>query len=195
MVGVAAIGGWLVARSSGQRLPGDEISGGVGDPDSVTALLAEARAVLGGGDAASAIATYQQVLDQDPHNAEALTYSGWLLYLTSANASASLRVEAVDAARQQLDAAVAADRTYADPHCFLAVIAANEDDGTGSDGAGVATAREQGARCLALNPPADARSLVEQFLADLTGASTPGSDVDAAVEAPSSPPAESGAGP
>ena len=34
-------------------------------------------------------------------------------------------------------------------------------------------ALDQGERCLALNPPADARALVEQFLADLTDASTP----------------------
>jgi tetratricopeptide (TPR) repeat protein len=171
VVAVAVLGGWWVARSSGQRLPGDEITGGVGDPNGVTALLAEAREAYTGGDAATAIATYQQVLDADPRNAEALAYSGWLLYLGSTNVSGDLRGDAVEAARDQLEAASAADPAYADPHCFLAVIAAN-DDAAGAEG-DVATAREEGQRCLALDPPADARAIVTRFLDNLPGASTP----------------------
>ena len=163
-------GGWWVAHSSGQRLPGDEISGGVGDPDSVTALLSQARAALADGDAVTAVANYQRVLDRNPKDAEALTYSGWLLFIGSADAAGDVRADAVSAARQQLDAAVVADPSYADPHCFLAVIAANTDDASDAD---LATARDEGERCLALDPPADARALVTQFLAGISDSSTP----------------------
>ncbi len=170
VVAVAAAGGWWVAHSSGQRLPGDEISGGVGDPDSVTALLSQARAALAQGDAVTAVANYQRVLDRNPKDAEALTYSGWLLFIGSADAAGDVRADAVSAARHQLDAAVVADPSYADPHCFLAVIAANTDDPSDAD---LATARDEGERCLALDPPADARALVTQFLAGISDSSTP----------------------
>ena len=87
LVAVATGGRWWVAHSSGQRLPGDEISGGVGDPDSATALLSQAPAAWAEGDAATAVANYQRVLDRNPKDAEALTYSGWLLFIGSADAA------------------------------------------------------------------------------------------------------------
>ena len=56
--------------------------------------------------------------------------------------------------------AVAADGDYADPHCFRAIVAANADGD-------VELARQEIDTCLALGPPAAARSLVEQFAASL----------------------------
>ena len=97
---------------------------------------------------------YVQVLDRDPENPEALTYSGWLLYVASAGASAELRDVAVSSAKQQLARAVAADASYPDPHCFLAVVAADADGDT-------ATARTEAEQCLAFDPPAQVRELVE----------------------------------
>ena len=85
VVAVAAVGGCSVAHSSGQRLPGDEITGGVAEPDSVTALLVEARAARADGDAATRDGQLtSEVLDRNPKDAEALTYSGWLLFIGSA---------------------------------------------------------------------------------------------------------------
>ena len=71
-----------------------------------------------------------------------------------------MRATAVATARQQLERAVAADETYADPHCFLAVIAANAEDDA-------ATARTEVETCLDLGPPADVRGFVEEFAASL----------------------------
>ena len=112
-----------------------------------------ARGLLG-TDPRLAQDAYAQVLDRDPENAEALTYSGWLLYFASAGASAELRDVAVSTAKQQLARAVAVDAAYPDPHCFLAVIAADADGDT-------ATARAEAEQCLALDPPAQVRELVE----------------------------------
>lgn len=158
VVAFAATAGWLVARSSGQRLGGDEITGGA-PRDDVAVQLARARALLG-VDAPAAQALYEDVLARRPEQPEALTYSGWLLFTASSGASDELRAAAIDAAQQQLTRAIAADPAYADPHCFLAVIAANADDD-------VATARAEVDACLALDPPAEVRALVEQFAADL----------------------------
>jgi hypothetical protein len=157
VLAVAAGAGWMVARSSGQRLGGQEITGGAPSAD-VPALLAQARALLA-VDPLQAQQLYRQVLEQRPDHAEALAYSGWLLFTASAGASDEVRAAAVDTARQQLDRAVTADGGYADPHCFLAVIADEQGD--------VATARTEVDECLRLGPPADVRGFVEDFAASL----------------------------
>ncbi len=163
---LVAIGaGWFVARSSGQRLEGDEISGGVARDD-VAVLLARARGLLG-VDPRTAQALYEEVLAERPGHPEALTYSGWLLFNASRGASAELRSAAVAASKEQLAKAVDADPAYPDPHCFLAVIAANADDD-------VETARAEVERCLARDPPAEVRTLVEQFAATLDSPPTTG---------------------
>jgi hypothetical protein len=159
VVAAGAGAGWMVARSSGQRLGGQEITGGTAVAD-VATLLAQARALLG-VDPLQAEELYRRVLEQRPDHAEALAYSGWLLFTASAGASDDVRAAAVEAAEQQLGRAVAADDTYADPHCFLAVIADDAGD--------AATARVEVSTCLELGPPADVRAFVEEFAAGLDG--------------------------
>jgi hypothetical protein len=154
VVVVAAGAGILVARAAGQRTAGQTITGGAGG-DETASLLSQARVALG-VDVRTALGLYRQVLDRDPTNAEALTYSGWLLYIASGNAGEQARSEAVEAARQQMAKAITADQGYADPHCFLAIIATREGDDA-------ATATSEKARCLALDPPAEVRSLMSQL--------------------------------
>lgn len=155
---VAALTGWLVARSSGERLPGQAISGG-GPTEEVASLLARARR-LSATDPRQAIELYDQVLERRPEHAEALTYSGWLLVTASTGASDDVREAAVDAARDRLERAVAADGRYPDAHCFLAVIAGNIDDDA-------TAARAAADRCLGLDPPAQVRDLMDAFVAGL----------------------------
>ncbi len=157
VLAVAVGAGWMVARSSGQRLGGQEITGGTAAVD-VPTLLAQARALLA-VDPLQAQQLYARVLEQRPDHAEALAYSGWLLFTASAGASADVRATAVETARQQLGRAAAADGEYADPHCFLAVIADDQGD--------TATARTEVDTCLELGPPADVRAFVERFAAGL----------------------------
>ena len=90
---VAGTAGWLVARSSGQRLGDETITGGA-PSDDVAVLLARARSLLG-TDPAGAQALYEQVLAERPEQPEALTYSGWLLCVASNGASADLPAAAV----------------------------------------------------------------------------------------------------
>jgi hypothetical protein len=159
IVVAAGVGaGWMVARSSGQRLGGQEITGGTAGTD-VATLLAQARALLD-VDPLQAQQLYRRVLEQRPDHAEALAYSGWLLFTASRGASDDVRAVAVDTAKQQLTKALAADGSYADPHCFLAVIAANAENDR-------RTARQEVDECLRLGPPADVRGFVEDFAASL----------------------------
>ena len=153
VVAVAVGVGILAARSSGERTAGDTITGGVPGREDIAALLSQARNLLG-DDPRLAQDAYAEVLDRDPDNPEALTYRGWLLYFASAGASAELRDMAVATAKEQLARAVAVDPAYPDPHCFLAVIAADADGD-------MTTARAEADACLANDPPAQVRQLVE----------------------------------
>ena len=165
VVAVAVGAGWLVARSSGQRQPGQEITGGA-PADDVAVLLAEARALLG-TDVVAAQERYQQVLEQRPDQVEAVTYSAWLLYVGSDGAGDELRAAAVDTARRQLLEATTLDPSYPDPHCFLGVIAASYADD-------VAAARSSFDTCLGLDPPAQVQALVERFAEQLEAPPTTG---------------------
>jgi hypothetical protein len=159
IVVVVAVGaGVLVARTSGQRTGSDQMTGGIGLTDTA-GLLAEARSMLG-VDVKQAQDLYAQVLDKDPGNAEALTYQGWLLYLASTGASDSVRQTAVETARAQLHKAVTSDPTYADPHCFLAVVALRVDQDA-------ATSQSETDQCIALDPPAQ----IKAYMQSLTAAS------------------------
>ena len=128
--------------------------------DDVSALLTEARALLTQQFLTEANDRYQRVLELDPDNAEAKTYLAWLLFIGSGGASDEIRAEAAALATEQLEQAVALAPDYADPHCFLAVIAENSrGDST--------TARAEAEACLALDPPGEIEGLVESFLAGL----------------------------
>src|SRR5829696_2249487 len=169
VVAVAAGVGIVAARSSGERTAGDTMTGGIPGREDTAALLSRARGLLG-GDLRLAQDAYAQVLDREPDNPEALTYSGWLLYFASAGAGAELRAVAVTTAQEQLRRAVEVDRTYPDPHCFLAVIAFDAD-------VDMATARAEADACLANDPPAQVRQLVDGMSdapADGTAPSTSG---------------------
>jgi hypothetical protein len=151
VIAVALGAGWLVARSSGQRLGDDDAA--AGGQDDVAVRLAQARALIS-VDPARAQSLYAEVLGERPEHPEALAYSGFLLFDASTGASDDLRATAVGAAREQLARAVEADPQYADPHCFLAVIAADAGE--------TDAARSERDRCLALDPPAQLRTLVTQ---------------------------------
>ena len=94
-------GGVLVASSSGERVPGQTATGNV--PSNVSDQLAAAQQDIAQGKAVDALKLYDQVLKQDPNNAQALTFRGWILE------SANLHDEAL----QSLDKALAADPTFA----------------------------------------------------------------------------------
>jgi hypothetical protein len=166
--------GWFVARSSGQRLAGQEMSG-LDPRDEIQVLLAQARA-LSLEDPAQAAAIYAEVIESDPEHVEALTYYGWTTALTAALTSDSqeagdLLLDAV----MQLSRATELDPSYPDPFCFLGIV---EYRFLGE----AAVARPNVERCLAGGPPADVRDQVEALLAqiesDLAGEPTTGTTDD-----------------
>ena len=160
-VAVATLTGWLVAHTSGQRLPGQSITGGL-PGDEVAKKLAEARQFLG-VDPQQAIARYQAVRELDPNNAEALTYMGWLIAQSGAATASS--------GAELLRGAIKLDPNYADPHCFLAITSA--DFLTPPD---LDTARTEAQACLDNNPPSQMIDMIQGFIDKLnvpaTSAST-----------------------
>jgi hypothetical protein len=158
---VAAGIGWFVADSSGQRLPGQEITGrAVGERDDVAELLTEARALLGGAGYVDAAERYRRVLDLEPEHVEATTYLAWLLFVGSGPAGGA---DVAAASRRALEGAIERDPQYADAHCLLAVVAENGQGDT-------ATAQAEAETCLALDPPAEIEQLVAGFVATLDSA-------------------------
>jgi hypothetical protein len=154
---VVALGlGVFVARSAGQRLPGQELTGGL--PGDISATLVEARQLLG-IDPARSQALYTEVLAQRPQHPEALAYTGWLLAINSLDADQQLRTLALETARRALDDSIASDPTYADPYCFRAIIAANFDAGASS-----AEVDRWLEGCLDRSPPAELRALVSALV-------------------------------
>jgi hypothetical protein len=161
VIAVAAAAGWLVARSAGQRLSGQTMTGGQ-TIDDVPAKLSDARAALGSGDFPLAAARYQEVLTLDPGNSEARTYLAWVLALSAGGASDGAAEIALDQAAAGFETVIAADPGYADAHCLYAVMAARilpEPD--------LDLAKDQGELCLAANPPGEMRQLVSAFIDSL----------------------------
>jgi hypothetical protein len=156
---VASLAGWLVARSSGQRLPGQSITGGL-PGDEIAVKLAEARELLG-VDPQQAILRYQEVRDLQPDNVEALTYMGWLIAQSNTSLAAS--------GAELLRGAIKLDPTYADPHCFLAVTSARFLQPPDLD-----TARREAQACLDNDPPSQMVDMIRGFIDELGAPTTTG---------------------
>ncbi len=171
-VGVVAVfalavgAGWLVSRSSGQRLPGQTITGGGAD-DSTSALLSQARS-LGFGDPVQSIELYSQVLQVDPDNVEALTYRAWLLGLSSSGASEDVQALALEQVRADLARAIELDAKYPDAHCFLGIL---EFRYAGDP----AAAKDHLEQCQAFDPPAEVQGFVDAIIAEVDAALASGS--------------------
>jgi Tfp pilus assembly protein PilF len=118
-----------------------------------------------GTDPAGASQRYLSVLSIDPDNAEAHTYTGWLLAISTQNQTAGDSAATLEVAKKDLERAIEIDPTFPDPRCFLAVIAARfEND--------MAVAKVRAAECLANNPPTEMRGMIEAFAGSLDSAPT-----------------------
>jgi tetratricopeptide (TPR) repeat protein len=144
----AGLAGLLVAQASGRRDPGELGSGDV--RQSVTEKLNEAGRLFSEGDADAAIALYDEVLADQPTNAEALTYKGWALYTLVGDDEAALS--------SLLDAATA-NPDYPDVHAFLAVVFFRNGL--------VQQADRELDRLDALDPPPDIVQLTESLRAQI----------------------------
>lgn len=154
---VAVALGIFVARSAGQRLPGQSLTGGQ-PADEVAVKLTEGLRLLNLGRLDESRAAYDRVLEIEPSNAEAVTYSVWVGVIDAAGSNDTAGVQE---GIRLLAEATTLDETYADPHCLLA-IALHEFTG---DADPVLVQREVDA-CLALNPPGDLVTLLQARVLD-----------------------------
>ncbi len=140
IVAVAGAAGLLVARSSGSRTSDGSITGEI--RSTAREKIFEAQQRLSDGDMAGAIAAYDEALEIQPSNVEALTYRGWL---TSRQGDPA-------AAVPYLEDAVAVDPAYPDARLFRAIVALEEGDG--------AQAAQELAVFDSLDPPPYAEQLL-----------------------------------
>ena len=115
VLGVLAFGvlaGLLVAQAAGRRTGSDTLSGDI--RQSSEDLLLEAQQQFAAGDVDAALATYDEVLELQPGNVEALTYRAWV----GRNGGALTDAEALEL----LDEAVATDEAYVDARLFRAIV-------------------------------------------------------------------------
>lgn len=110
VLGFAVLAGGLVAQTAGRRDVGEVATGDV--RQSVTERLNEAGRRAAEGDLDAAVDLYDEVLADDPGNAEALTYRGWMLTLSGQSGEGLTAL---------LEAATT-HRDYPDVHAFLAIV-------------------------------------------------------------------------
>lgn len=130
VVGFAVIAGLLLARTVGERGVDDQITGGIDEsPRNKVVRCQELGST--GGDLVGSLACFDEVLAQDPSNAEALAYRGWYLLLAggslqeTAAGSAEDEADAVELMASGLDylnRAIEADPAYPDPLAFRASV-------------------------------------------------------------------------
>jgi hypothetical protein len=104
----ALLSGVFVARNAGRRDPGNTITGDITQDarQRNTTCLTEARA-----DSKKAIDCYTAVLADAPQNVEALTYRGWIRFISGDTQGLA-----------DLQQAVMLDGKYPDVHAFLAIV-------------------------------------------------------------------------
>ena len=186
---LAVVAGWLVTRSSTQRLPGQSSSGGppvrgtapaasdalaaaAADPTAsakVIAAVAEAQKVVfnQATDPLPALRLLDAALKETPDNPTALSWQGFLLFTTAAQirdaAQETSRVALVDKAFVKVDRAIQVDPSYNFAHFFRGIML---NQGR-NDPAGAVT---EFRTFLALKPPPGMQQAAEKFLDDALAA-------------------------
>ncbi len=145
ILAIAALTGGAVAAFSGQREAGAPMTGSL--PDSPSGRMQQALQLESQGKAADALKIYDELLETDPRNVQALAYRGWLLK----------RAGLPDLAMASLDRAVAVDPRFPDAHFFRGMVL-YQDRG---DPAGAVT---EFRLFMANNPPPEMVPLVEDVL-------------------------------
>ncbi len=156
VVGVAAVAilaGVLIARSSGSRLTDEFGSGEIDDRLSSRSLLLKASNALDEGEFDAAIDLYDDVLEIDPLNVEALTYRGWVYYRQDPSPDGGR----ADPAIADFAEASAIEPTYPDARVFATIVLSDR-----ANPADLLAAAEQIQAFDETEPDAFMASLVEQ---------------------------------
>ena len=154
----AVVAGLLVANSIGARKAGDTITGGITTKSSPS-QRAQACIPEINTQPTKALACFKGVLDDDPRNVVALTWTGWALELASGQVGLADVASMQAAATDYVEKAIKADPEYSYARAFRAVIAFRHRD--------YAQAKTYLAEFRAGNPSPDAESVITSF--DLDG--------------------------
>jgi tetratricopeptide (TPR) repeat protein len=138
VVVAAVLAGVVLAQATGRRTATDSVSGDIRQNSRDLLLAAQqatgqATQALQAGDSQAAveyyreaIGAYDEVLQIDPANAEAMTYRGWLLHNLAVNGPPELQAQLDAEATTWLDRAVQADPAYPDARVFKAILLRDE---------------------------------------------------------------------
>jgi tetratricopeptide (TPR) repeat protein len=114
---LAGSAGYLVTQTSGERLPGQEMTAGV--DLSARARLQQAIDLDNAGQLVEAAKLYDAVLAEDPENVIALTRRGWVLGRSGRQAG---NTELLQAGLGYLEQATEIDPSFADAHAFKGLV-------------------------------------------------------------------------
>ncbi len=144
----AVLAAFLLAHAVGQRRPGQEITGdaqagrspttvsaatllasakaaAAAQPNSYSARISYARALVSTGDSPDAIKEYAAASRLDPSQPEPLAYEGWITTLVSQQvADAASQQILRNAALNDLNQAISVDPTYPDSYVFKGLLLA-----------------------------------------------------------------------
>ena len=144
VVVAALVAGAVLAQALGRRSAGDSATGDIRQTSrdllaKARSETAEANQALQGGDGTAAvehfkaaIKAYDDALQVDPANAEAMTYRGWLLHTLAINGPAERQPALDQEAASWLDRAIVAKPDYPDAHVFKAILLRNAGDLAGA---------------------------------------------------------------
>jgi len=126
----ALLAGLILARAAGERGVNDLITGGIEESSRQKVVRCQELG-SSGGDLVGALECFDEILLDDPENAEALAYRGWYVLLASgslqqsSDGSAQADADAVDLLASGLDylnRSIEADPTFPDPVAFRASV-------------------------------------------------------------------------
>lgn len=119
--------GWLLAQAVGERGASDSLTGDI--PETAREKVVTCQGLMSGGELRESLVCFDEVLDEDPQNVEALTYRGWFLILASGTAQQNGDTESyeqlVERGEASLDDAVAVNPGFADARAFRVVVYKN----------------------------------------------------------------------
>ncbi|HEY8526349.1 MAG TPA: hypothetical protein VIL48_15360 [Acidimicrobiales bacterium] len=159
----ALVAGILVAQAAGRRDPGDTLTGNT--RETTRDRLDRALQLAAEGDWEAAIEIQDEVLEEDPDNAEALTYKGWFQYRSGDQSGVVTLIDAVEA-----------NPDYPAAHVFLAV--AFRDMGR-TDAALAELERLEG-----LDPPPQMAEMADALRDELERAEAEGAEARSAESPP-----------
>ncbi len=123
MVIFAVGAGVLLARSTGERGVNDVLTGNI---ESSRQQVFDCQGLAENGEIIEALECFDDVLLEDPDNAEALTYRGWFVILTISSAGETMEeeqaAELLNSGLTYLDRAVEVSPDFPDARAFRSVV-------------------------------------------------------------------------